>query len=109
MRNIKTYEDANKFNIDKAIKFIIKPWVGKLRLNTPVCYYQDKKIFIRLNRELDSSSFDDFSDFFGVLKKYNLPWLFHESSSTQSEFLILHKEIDKKLLMIEMSAEKFNL
>lgn len=108
MKNIKTFEN-NRFNIDAAIKFIVKPWVSKLKLNRPVCFYENKKIYLRMNREIDSDTFEDFSNFFEVLKKYNLPWIFRNSSESQYEIVIVYSNIDKKLLNIEMSANKYNL
>jgi len=108
MKNIKTFEN-NKFDIDAAIKYIVKPWISILKLNRPVSFYQDKKIYLRMNRELDSDSFEDFSNFFEVLKKYNLSWIFRTSSESQYELVLVYTEINKKLLNIELSANKYNL
>lgn len=108
MKNIKTFETINRFNIDQAIKFIVKPWISKLLLKKPVIHYESRLIYIRIYNGMNSSIIDYFVQFFDNLKKYDLKWDLRYSSEC-FEIVIDYSNIDKEKLNIEMSANKYNL
>jgi len=106
MKKIKTFENIT-FDINLAINFIIDPWRDKLNIDDIIIHYETKLIYFDIYENINDETIDDFDIFFKTLNKYNLKWKF--TNKTSSSFRIDYENINKKLLNLEITANKYNI
>ena len=105
MKIRKVYEKLdNIYELGKRIEIICQPWRKSLKLDEFIINDDLYHIYLKVYKQIDSETIDDFDSFFAMLKILNLKWNLNDRG-----MVINFSNVDEEQIEIYLDANKYNL